>query len=348
MIKNPEKERQIVALFDAFNHALTENDLPNAKSNLEKARSVLSTYPSTNELWAYYYLNLATYYNNSGKPDETEKALSLAQDVIKHSKNIFLEAKLLESSATNASNRGHYLLAVELIERAIKKQFILKDKIAIARLKVDLGKLLLRTETNWEEPIKIISEGQKIAKEISDVKLEIMALHGLGKVFHMHRFLFLAIDHFRNAEYLARKIKHHALINTSVYLTARTYTSIRDVKLLKQQIDLVSVTCTEDPIMPFYVDNLKICLANQEGQFEDALRIAKNQLQYKMVMESDVLKIESLLAVANVYFNLRDFDASKKYGQEAKKLAERTHNLILTNEINQLFNTINFWETTKR
>jgi len=329
----------ISSLFEKFNIAQQDNNFVLAYSFLQQAYQLLEKIPQTNILWAFYYINLASYFNNTGQFFESIDASINAEKIIPFKKNDDLKAKVESCKAISYLNIGQYADSFDSVNNAIR---IYKKLNILEKLTLELitsGDLSLRTG-KWDQAIKNYSEALLIAKKNNDKRLEARTLMALGFVFRAHRFLYLAIDHYREAERIFKGINFIPGLVEALYERANTYVSLKMAEETFNLIKQIEVIIPPDSVMRSFLYNLQYCLHNQNMEFGEAMNCAYLLLDFFKKAHDKLGEAESLEKIASVYFDLSDMEQAKEYGMKAFNMSKEIGDQILQDICLRLFQDI--------
>lgn len=329
----------ISSLFENFNNAQQENNFELAYSILQQAHQLLEKIPQTNILWAFYYINRASYFNNTGQFLESIDSSKKAENIIPYRKNDDLRAKIESSRAVSYLNIGQYDDSFESVNNAISlyKKLNITEKLALEL--ITCGEILLR-KGNWDQAIKNYSEALLIAKKNNDKLLEARTLMALGFVFRGHRFLYLAIDHFREAERIFKGINFNPGLADALYERANTYVSLKMAEETFALIKQIEGITPPDSVKRSFLYNLQYCLHNQNMEFGEAMNCASLLLDFFRKAHDKLGEAESLEKIASVYYNLSDMEQAKAYGMKALNMSKEIGDQILQDICIQLFQDI--------
>ncbi len=329
----------ISSLFEKFINAQQDNNFALAYSYLQQACQLLEKIPQTNILWAIYFINLASYFNNTGLFLESIDSSKKAENILPHRKNDELRAKVESSRAVSYLNIGQYDDSFESVNNAIRlyKKLNITEKLALEL--ITCGEILLR-KGNWDQAIKHYSEALLIAKKTNDKRLEARTLMALGFVFRGHRFLYLAIDHFREAERIFKGINFNPGLADALYERANTYVSLKMAQETFALIKQIEGITPPDSAMRSFLYNLQYCLHNQNMEFVEAMKCASLLLDFFRKAHDKLGEAESLEKIASVYFNLSNMEQAKEYGMKAFNMSKEIGDKIIEDICLQLFQDI--------
>lgn len=315
-----ENEKIVVQYFDLFIQANGTGDFASAESNLSSALSILETLPRTNVLWAYYFLNRASMLNNQGLFDLSIENSHNAKNVIPIKGHDDLNGNYHLNLATSQMNIGDYADASINIDKAVFCFKKCKKLEKVAEGLIIKGEIILKTG-EWSEAIKLVSEALAIARKNAFEKTEAKTLMTLGFIFRAHRYFYLAIDHYRDAERVFKKMQYSVGEYEAIYERANTWMSIgkheETIKLIAQ---LEGILPENSPIH-IYLIRLKYQVFNKLKEFDKALEKANMLLDIFTQAKDKVGISESILNIGNVHYNKREMDLARDKANEAKKIA---------------------------
>jgi len=329
----------ISSLFEKFNNAQQDNNFTLAYSSLQQAFQVLENIPQTNILWAIYFINLASYFNNTGKFLESIDSIKKAENIIPYRKNDDLRAKVESSRAVSYLNIGQYDDSFKSVNNAIRlyKKLNIIEKLALEL--ITCGEILLR-RGDWDQAIKNYSEALLIAKKKNDKPLEARTLMALGLIFSGHRFSYLAIDHFREAERIFKEINFNPGLAAALYERANTYVSLKMAEETFALIKQIEGITPPDSVMRSFLYNLQYCLHNQNEEFQQAMAYAHLLLEFFKKANDRRGEADSLEKIASTYFNLSNLEQAKEYGMKAFIISKEIGDQILQDICLKLFQDI--------
>lgn len=320
--------QSVETLIENCNSALDDGNCMQANSFLQQAYPLLLKIPRSHILWVYYYVNQAGVFNNMGRFSESFNCCQNAEKIIPFRDNEYLKAKVEGCKATAYFNTADYPNAIDSVTKSIKLYMKAHNTEGASHELITLGNILLRTG-KWNQAIKNYSEALYLSKLKKDKRLEAKALMRLGFVFRGHRFLYLAIDHYREAERIFKELNFNHGLVTALYERANTYLSLKMTEETLSLIEQIKTLTTQDPAMRSFLYNLRYCLHNQNKEFAEAMDCAKFLLEFFKKAHDKKGEADSLEKIASVYYNLSDMEQSKEYGEQALKIAEEIGDKLL-------------------
>ena len=157
-------ERAITKKFDDCIIALNNYDIDSAYRYLQNAKSYLSNLNKRHILWAYYYVNLSSIYNNIGNFYASIDYCNKAKKIIKKHKDKRLEAKIASNMSSAYFNLSDYNNAQNYVLKAIDIYQKKTQKEALAAELLSLAQILLR-QGKWSQAIKKCSKALLLAKK---------------------------------------------------------------------------------------------------------------------------------------------------------------------------------------
>ena len=172
-----------------------------------------------------------------------------------------------------------------------------------------------------------------------------MALEGetlmkLGFVFRGHRFLYLAVDHFREAERVFKELNFNQGLVKALYERANTYLSLKMTKETNALIKQIEALTPPDSTMRSFLYNFRYCLHNQNKNFPEAMDCANLLLDFFKKAHDKGGEAESLEKIASVYYNLSNMEQAKDNGEKALIMAEEIGDKLLQHLCRQLLQNI--------
>jgi len=331
----------INTLYKESTEALDNGNCTQAYFFLQKTYPLLQKIPHNHFLWILYYINLASVYNNMGRFVESIDYCQKAEQIIITKKNDYLVAKIKSSKATSYLNIGDYPNSLDNNKKAIKLYQKINQETNIAAELITYGNILIRTG-KWEEAIKNYSETLFIAKKKRDKRIEAKVLMELGYVFRGHRFLYLAIDHFREAERVYKKQQFKQGIVIALYERANTYLSLKMTKEIDVLIEQIKELTPKESFMRSFLYNLEFCIHNQNKNFTEAMNCANLLLDFFKKAEDKRGEAESFEKIASVYYNLSELEPAEKYGKKALEISEKIGDKLLVDSCKRLLKDIDF------
>lgn len=327
---------------DHFLLAIKESDLSEAERQLSLAERLVMGFRPNHIYHVYCLINRATLFNNKGNFFESLECCKIAQAFIAFKGQEDLQAKLASTAAAAHLNLGNYQDALSFTDKAIQLYRLGFNLENVANELIDKAEILLRTG-DWVNAIKFVSEALAIGKRGKSPKVVADAYMKLGFVFRAHRFLYLAIDHFRDAERICRDLKHNNGLTFALYERANTWLSIgRPEETVKLLVQLQSLVPDGSPMYYFSL-RLWMCVYNQQKDFKKALDCAK-KLHLFFIQSKDKAGIASSLEqLGSVWYNLRDMGKAIEFGEEALKIStEIGDRLIQESSKSLIYNAKNF------
>lgn len=334
-------EKDVSILFRNCNIALDSGNATLAHSILEQVYSLLLNYPSKNILWAYYNINLASVFNNMGRFTECRDCCLNAEKIIPIKGNEDLKAKVESTLASCYLNIGDFPFASEHVIKAISLYNKINKIGNVALELIVYGDILLRTG-EWEQSIKNYSEALSIAKKLKNKRLESQALMALGFVFRGHRFLYLAIDHYREAERICKQLNFNQGLVMALYERANTYLSLKmpeKTSVLVEQIE--SLTPSDSPMRSFLL-KLQYCIHNQNRNAPEAMSCANLLLEFFQKSDDKRGEAESLEMIGSSYYNQLEMDKARYFGEKGLVIAEEIGDTILQSTCKQLICDVDY------
>lgn len=315
-----EVANSIEQIFYNCQMALDEGDCTKATHFLDQAIDNLNTLPSKHILWFDYFINRASVENNTGKFYDSLEFCKKAEAALPLKGYDYQKAIILSRKGTAYYNIGDFINATNYFKSAITIFKAANKKDETARELISLGKILLR-QGNWGESIKLFSQSQLIAKKSKNLDLEAKALMELGFVFRGHRFLYLGIDHFREAEKIYKHTNKNIGLVTALYEIANTYLSLKmPSKTITIKSEIEKLT-TPDSVMRKFLYNLDYCVYNQNKNFSEAMKCAEFLLAFFKSAHDKKGEADSLKKIASVFYNISDFKQAKLYASDSLALA---------------------------
>ncbi len=331
--------KSIDTLIKKCNKALDDGNCKQAYSFLQQVYQLLLRIPKNHILWVYYYINLASVYNNMGRFFESIDCCQSAEQIIPIKGNDDLKAKIESCRAASYLNISDYPNSLDSVKKAIRLYNKINMKENAALELITYGNILLRTG-KWDQAIRNYSEALFIAKEKKNKRLEGKTLMELGFVFRGHRFLYLAVDHFREAERVFKELNFNQGLVMALYERANTYLSLKMTKEIHALIEQIEVLTPPDSIMRSFLYNLRYCLHNQNKNFPEAMDCANLLLDFFKKAHDKRGEVESLEKIASVYYNLSKLEPAKKYGEKALIIAEEIGDKLLQDICKKLLQDI--------
>ncbi len=331
--------QSIDTLIKKGNKALDNGNCKQAYSFLQQVYQLLLSIPQSHILWVYYYINLASVYNNMGQFLESIDCCQSAEQIIPIKGNDDLKAKIESCRAASYLNISDYPNSLESVKKAIRlyKRINMKENVALEL--ITYGNILLRIG-KWDQAIKNYSEALFIAKKTKNKRLEAKTLMQLGFVFRAHRFLYLAIDHFREAERIFKKLNFNQGLVTALYERANTYLSLKMTEETLALIKQIKALTPPDSTMCSFLYNLRYCLHSQNKNFTEAMDCANLLLDFFKKAHDKRGVAKSFEKIASVYYNLSKLEPAKKYGEKALIIAEEIGDKLLQNLCKKLLQDI--------
>ncbi len=320
--------QSIDILIKKCNNALDDGNCMQAYSFLQQSYQLLLKIPQSHILWVYYYINLACVYNNMGQFLKSIDCCQSAEQIIPFKENNDLKAKIESCRAISYLNISNYPNSIESVKKAIRLYNKINMKENAALELITYGNILLRTG-KWDQAIRNYSEALFIAKKKKNKRLEGRSLIKLGFVFRSHRFLYLAVDHFREAERVFKELNFNQGIVRALYERANTYLSLKMTKETHDLIEQIKVLTPPNSVMRSFLYNLRYCLYNQNKNFTEAMDCANLLLDFFKKAHDKKGEAESLEKIASVYYNLSNMVQAKKYGEKALIIAEEIGDKLL-------------------
>ncbi len=331
--------QSINTLIKKCNKALDDGNCTRAYSFLQQAYQLLLKIPKSHILWVYYYINLACVYNNMGQFLKSIDCCQSAEQIIPFKANDDLKAKIESCRATSYLNISDYPTSIESVKKAIRLYNKINMKENAALELITYGNVLIRTG-KWDQAIKYYSEALFIAKKNKNKRIEGKTLMELGFVFRGHRFLYLAVDHFREAEKVFKELNFTQGLVMALYERANTYLSLKMTKETHVLIKQIEVLTPPDSTMRKFLYNLRYCLHNQNKNFIEAMNCANLLLDFFEKAHDKSGEAESLEKIASVYYNLSKLEPAKKYGEKALIIAEKIGDKLLQDICKKLLQDI--------
>jgi tetratricopeptide (TPR) repeat protein len=276
--------QSIDTLFKKCNKALNDGNCTQAYSFLQQVYQLLLRIPKSHILWVYYYINLASVnlasvYNNMGRFLESIDCCQSAEQIIPLKGNDDLKAKIESCRATSYLNISDYPNSIESVKKAIRLYNKINMKENAALELITYGNIQLRIG-KWDQAIQKYSEALFIAKKKKNKRLEGKTLMELGFLFRGHRFLCLAVDHFREAERVFKELNFNQGLVMALYERANTYLSLKMTKETNALIKQIEALTPPDSTMRSFLYNLRYCLHNQNKNFPEAMDCANLLLDF--------------------------------------------------------------------
>lgn len=331
--------QSIDTLFKKCNKALNDGNCTQAYSFLQQVYQLLLRIPKSHILWVYYYINLASVYNNMGRFLESIDCCQSAEQIIPSKGNDDLKAKIENCRATSYLNISDYPNSIESIKKANRLYNKINMKENAALELITYGNILLRIG-KWDQAIQKYSEALFIAKKKKNKRLEGKTLMELGFVFRGHRFLYLAVDHFREAERVFKELNFNQGLVMALYERANTYLSLKMTKETNALIKQIEALTPPDSTMRSFLYNLRYCLHNQNKNFPEAMDCANLLLDFFKKAHDKSGEAESFEKIASVYYNLSKLELAKKYGEKALIIAEKIGDKLLQDICKKLLQDI--------
>lgn len=333
---------------DHFLLAIKESDFAEAERHLYLAERLLQDLPHNHIYRVYYLLNKASLCNNTGNFLESLDCCKIALASIALKGKEDLQAKLASYAAAAHLNLGNYQDALSLSDQAIQLHRVGLNQEGVANELIVKTEILLRTD-DWIHAIRYASEALAIGKRGGFQKIVADAYMKLGFIFRAHQFLYLAIDHFRDAERIYRDLKHNYGLTQALYERANTWLSIgkpeETVKLLKQMEPLYH----DGSPMYYFSLRLWMCVYNQQKDFIKALDCAQKLHQFFVRANDKAGIASSLEQIGSAWYNLRDMGKAIGFGEEALKIStEIGDRLIQSSSKSLIYNAKNFIEEDGR
>lgn len=314
--------------FNCCTKALESGNNELAYSYLQKAYMLMSSIPKRHIIWSNYYINLAAIYNNKGDFFKCIECCNNAEKFVPYTRSDNIIAKLESCKASAFKNLGDYKNSLECEENAIRLYKRANENVNVAKELLTCGHIFLRTGT-WDQAIKYFSEALFISKREKNKKLEAESLMKLGFVFRGHRFLYLAVDHYREAERIFNEINYTPGLEVALYERANTYLSLKMPEETLSLISEIEKFLTPDSMMHSFLLKLHFCVHNQKKNFQGAMDCANNLLEFFKRANDKRGEAESLEMIAGVYYNLSNLDLAQQYGKKALQIANEIGDSIL-------------------
>lgn len=331
----------IDVLFKKCNKALDDGNCTQAYSFLQQVYQLLLKISKSHILWVYYYINLASVYNNMGRFLESIDSCQSAEQIIPFKGNDDLRAKIESCRATSYLSISDYPNSLESVKKATRLYNKINMKENVALELITHGDILLRTG-KWDQAIRNYSKALFIAKEKKNKRIEGKTLMELGFVFRGHIFLYLAVDHFRDAERVFKELNFNQGLVMALYERANTYLSLKMTKETNALIKQIEVLTLPDSTMRSFLYNLRYCLHNQNKNFPGAMDCANLLLDFFKKAHDKRGEVESFEKIASVYYNLSNMEQAKKYGEKALIIAEEIGDKLLQNICKKLLQDIDY------
>lgn len=331
--------QSIDTLIKKCNKAQDDGNCTQAYSFLQQVYPLLLRIPKSHILWVYYYINLAGVYNNMGRFLESIDCCQSAEQIIPFKGNDDLRAKIESCRATSYLNISDYPNSLESVKKAIRLYNKINMKENVALELITYGDILLRTG-KWDQAIRNYSKALFIAKKRKNKRLEAKTLMELGFVFRGHRFLYLAVDHFRETERVFKELNFNQGLVMALYERANTYLSLKMTKETHALIKQIEVLTPPDSTMRSFLYNLRYCLHNQNKNFPEAMDCANLLLDFFKKAHDKRAEAESLEKIASVYYNLSKLELAKEYGEKALIIAEEIGDKLLQDICKKLLQDI--------
>lgn len=182
------------------------------------------------------------------------------------------------------------------------------------------GEILLR-QGIWDKAIEHYSEALFLAKKNCNKKIEAKSLMNLGFVFRGHRFLYLAIDHYREAERIYKEINNNAGLVEALYERANTNLSLKMTDQTLALISEIEKLILPDSPMSYFLLRLHVCIHNQKKEFQDALNKAEQLNKFFKAVNDKKGEAESMEMLGSAYYNLSQLDFALDCGNKGHQLA---------------------------
>lgn len=308
-------------LFKDCKEALDAGNCTLAFSFLEKAYPLLLNYPLKNIVWAKYYFNYAIVHNNAGDFVKSRKYARQASEIAQYNKNEYLDARVESIIATTFLNTGNFQESLKHANLALKSFNKLNKSQEKADILIDLGKICLR-QGDWKDAIKKYSEALFIAKKIKKRKIEGEALMSLGYIFRGHRFLYLAIDHYREVEKIYKSINYTQGVVMAMYERANTYLSLEKSDIAnKLKVEIETLT-PPDSTMRVFLLKLQYCIHNHNRDFSSAMICANQLLSFFQKAQARIDEAECYEMIASCYYNISDMEKAQHFCEIGLKISE--------------------------
>lgn len=310
-----------------FGEALAKNDFVNAEKYLDIMNDYLSHQSIKKVTWGQYLCNKAALLCNKGEFLECIKVCNQYNNVSQNHENLKLLGKINYIISGAYSNLGEIDNSYKYIDNAIKYTKRTNSKEDLSGELITKSDLLL-SKGNWKEAIKYVSEALLISKQNNYIKTQAKAYYKLGFIFRAHRFLYLAIDHFRYAEKIYTELNYEHYIQICIYERANTWLCIRDYEQCSKLIDKLENIIDNNSLNVVYIKKLKYCLYNAKEDFNNALMLAKEINEFYTRYNDKTGISESLELIGSVYYNMRDFEKSIEYGNKSLEISKQTGHKI--------------------
>lgn len=340
--------------FTLFGEAMNRTDLNSAQQHLRRAKHSLVG-SNNNEQWAYYYLNKATLMNNLGWFSESISYTDKAEQLLPRSVNREVLAKMAQTRTVAYMNIGDFDSSIEHNHKAINLYRKSNNMQAVAHCKTLEGTVLLR-EGDWAEAIALSTEALGIATQYGYEITKAKVYMQLGFIFRTYRFLYLAIQHFYDAERIYRKERYeigtweamYERANTTLSLEPFSPEGIEQAIRIIQQMDQLPAAKTP---AAHKVWSLWYVIHNQKHEFNKALEYAEKLLDFARKLNDKRGMSEAYHKTGSSYYNLRDMEQAMDYGNKGLAIAIEIGDKLLQIQCQDLINstqTSNNDENTRR
>lgn len=318
--------QSVTYFINSAKQELDKGNTPGAAMQLKQAKPLLEKLTPKHTAWLAYYVNLSAVYNNTGRFVECIEACEKARDVAPFRGETLLKGQIASAEATAWINTGnndnalyHSGCAIALFQQAGAAK-----EVGMATLKQ--GSVLCRTG-QWVEAIENFSKAIRVSKEYGDVNLEVKALLEIGIVFRQKRLLYLAIDHFREAEWKSKANGYVLYQAKALFERAATYLALdrqKDAQICMQEIEKIT---PEDSVMRSFLLRLHYKIALRQKEYSSALDYAQQFRAFFEKAGDQNGTAESLVLIGNAHYHLGQLEEAKEYATAALEKAEQIRDM---------------------
>jgi tetratricopeptide (TPR) repeat protein len=333
------------------------------KSNLKKLTISSLEYPIYTKFLASSYSNQGYLAGEIGDVDSSLKYNQLSMDVLESllkitkSKELIKQIKndiatSLNNIAINYTQLGDKKKTIEYIERSLKIQEELNDKVGIARSLSNLA-FIYDKQGDIPKALEYNHKSLKIKEAIGDKDGISNSFNNMGTIYVMQNEYDKALSYFQKAYKIQKEINNKNGIPQTISNIAYIHLKWGDSKLalkyyyesleLAQSInDLPGVADVLGNIGSVYYVEAKKSTYNKQADslYDLALKNYDKALAIHTEIENKSGIATTLINISEIYYDLKNIKLAKEYGERAYKITNEIGQPYLSQEVSAVLSKV--------
>ncbi|MBK6834704.1 MAG: tetratricopeptide repeat protein [Bacteroidetes bacterium] len=333
------------------------------KTNLKRLTTKSNEYPIYTKFLASSYSNQGYLAGEIGEVDSSLKYNQLSIDVLESllkitkSKELVKQIKIdiatsLNNIATNYTQLGDKKKTIEYIEKSLKIQEELNDKVGIARSLSNLA-FIYDKQGDIPKALEYNHKSLKIKEAIGDKDGISNSFNNMGTIYVMQNEYDKALSYFQKAHKIQKEINNKNGIPQTLSNIAYIYLERGDSKLalkyyyesleLAQSInDLPGVADVLGNIGSVYYVEAKKSTYNKQADslYDLALKNYDKALAIHTEIENKSGIATTLINISEIYYDLKNIKLAKEYGERAYKITNEIGQPYLSQEVSAVLSKV--------